>query len=364
MKEIKINHLYDVQHLPGDVEINFAVSNMAFLLAPDELPFGREAVRTHGFPGDSWVGSRHLLETLSRREGVPPENILLSLGASMANFLVWSVLLEKGDEVLVEFPAYEPLIKVPQALGARVRFLKRAFDDFALTPAMLEKRVSAKTRMIIISDSHNPSGNQLAPETLQALQALARKRNIWVCVDEIYSKYYREQSLAVAYPEFIVTGSLTKFYGLGDMRIGWAFAPAEVIERARNYQNHVTPVLPFTTLYLAQALLNDPIFAEWEKRIRQRVRLNRDIVSTCLDRADFLTTYMPKNGILFFPQLKKSVDAEAFHRILREKYHTLVTCGDYFRMPRHFRIAAVWDEETMREGLRRLDLALREAAIS
>jgi len=358
----RIDHLFWVKTLPEDVEINLAYSNMQFLLKPEELPFDRDSIRLHNFPGDARLGSRHLLETISRRESVPGSNILLSLGTSLANYLLWSVLLHKGDEVLVEFPAYEPMIKVPRQLGAKVRYLKREPADFSLSVAAIADTISDKTRMIILTDSHNPSGNQLSHEVLEYLKTLCRERQIIIFIDEVYSRFYRKESLFIDYPEFIVTSSLSKYYGLGSMRIGWAFAPAEIVEKALDFLDYLNPELPFPSLYLAHLLLNHPVFGVLEERVQQRVKRNRELVIDYLNRTDFLSSYLPKNGILFFPQVRKKIDVQKFHSVLYEKYRTLVTPGSFFAMPRHFRITAIWDEETIAEGLRRLEAALGESS--
>ena len=113
------------------------------------------------------------------------------------------------------------------------------------------------------------------------------------------------------FPEFIVTSSLTKFCGLGSMRSGWAFAPVEVVEKARNFLDFISPELPFGTMFLAHLLMDDPIFDVLEKRIRERIKTNRERVIQFLNQTDFLTCLSPKNGILFFPGMKKKVDMKA-----------------------------------------------------
>jgi hypothetical protein len=208
MKNFRIDHLRSVKTYPNDVEINLSFSNMEFLLRRDELPFDQESIRLQAFPGDARVGSRHLLQTLSRKEMVPEENIFLSLGTSLANFILWSVLLKRGDEVLIEFPAYEPMFKVPAYLGARIRFFKRDAHDFSLTVNAIASTLSEKTRMIILTDSHNPSGNQISREVLQYLKTLSQERQITVFIDEVYGKFYRDESLFIDYPEFVVSASL------------------------------------------------------------------------------------------------------------------------------------------------------------
>ena len=176
---------------------------------------------------DARVGSQHLLNTLSRKEMVPEENIFLSLGTSLANFILWSVLLKRGDEVLIEFPAYEPMFKVPAYLGAKIRFFKRDPLDFSLTVDAIASSLSEKTKMIILTDSHNPSGNQISKEVLQYLKTLNQERNITIFIDAVYGKFYRDKSLFVDYPEFVVTSSLSKFYGLGSTahRLGFRSDP-------------------------------------------------------------------------------------------------------------------------------------------
>jgi aspartate/methionine/tyrosine aminotransferase len=360
-RNLKIDHLLTVKTCPPDVEINFSFSNMEFLLEPEELPFTRESIQLQGFPGDARIGSRHLLNTLSRKEMVSEENIFLSLGSSLANFILWSVLLKRGDEVLIEFPAYEPMFKVPAYLGAKIRFFKRDPIDFSLTVNAIASSLSEKTKMIILTDSHNPSGNQISKEVLQYLKTLNRERNIIVFIDEVFGRFYRDQSLFVDYPEFVITGSLSKFHGLGSLRIGWAFAPAPIVEKARNFSDYLTPEIPFPPLYLAHILLEHPVLCELERRIRQRIKTNREITSNYLNRTDFLTCYIPKNGVLFFPEVKATVDLKKFHTLLYKKYRMVVTEGRFFQMPRHFRIAGIWKPEVMEDGLQRLEAALKDS---
>jgi len=359
---LRIDHLAEVKTVVPGIEINFSFSNMEYLLYQKESPFQRQPIPIHNFPGDARIGSRHLLETLSRREAVPPENIFLSAGASMANYIICASLLEPGDEVLVESPVYEPLRKVPQNMGASVRFFPREPADYSVNVVRIDESLSSRTRMIVLTDSHNPSGNQLSREVLDYLQSLARARGIHILIDEVFSRFFRRQSLFVDYPEFIVTSSLSKFYGLGSLRVGWAFAPVAIVERARDFNDFLVPELPFPSLYLAHLLLSAPQIAEWEKRIAERVRLNREIVSEYLNRTNFLTTYWPRHGTLFFPEFKDGIDPERFYDVLRNKYKMLVTRGALFQMPRHFRFAAIWSPEVMREGLRRLEAALAETA--
>ena len=77
----------------------------------------------------------------------------------MANHLAMAATIEPGDEVLVEHPTYELLVSVLQYLGARVRYFERRMEDgFCLDPAEVERQITPRTRLIVITNLHNPSG--------------------------------------------------------------------------------------------------------------------------------------------------------------------------------------------------------------
>ena len=122
------------------------------------------------------------------------------------------------------------------------------------------------------------------------------------------------------------------------------------MEKARNFSDYLTPEIPFPPLYLAHLLLEHPVLCELERRIRQRIRTNREITSNYLNCTDFLTCYIPKNGVLFFPEVKTTLDLEKFQALLYKKYRMVVTEGRFFQMPRHFRIAGIGKPEVMEDG--------------
>lgn len=134
-----------------------------------------------------------------------------------------------------------------------------------------------------------------------------------------------------------------------------------MVEKARLFSDYLTPEIPFAPLHLARLLLESPALAELEERVRRRVRANREIINAYLNRTEFLSCYIPKNGILFFPELKGTVDVKKFYPLLYEKYRMVVTEGRFFQMPRHFRMAGIWSAEVMQDGLARLEMALAES---
>ena len=134
--------------------------------------------------GPSFYGFEPLQFALARKCGVPPDCIVAAIGTSMANHLAMAALLEPGDEVLVEHPAYEPLLSVAHYLGAEVRRFRRKFETgFAIDPAEVERSATPRTRLIVITNLHNPSSALTDDDTLKSLAEIARSVKARILVD-------------------------------------------------------------------------------------------------------------------------------------------------------------------------------------
>jgi DNA-binding transcriptional MocR family regulator len=109
--------------------------------------------------GPSGYGYQPLQERLSAKTGAPAECVVQAQGTSMANHLALAALLESGDEVLVEDPTYEAILSAAQYLGARIRRFPRIFEaGFQVDPREVERAISPRTRLIVITNLHNQTG--------------------------------------------------------------------------------------------------------------------------------------------------------------------------------------------------------------
>ena len=137
--------------------------------------------------GTTGYGYEPLIRSLADRYRVDTANIVTAAGTSFANHLAMAALISAGDEVLFESPAYEPLLAVAHYLRADVKRFDRRFEDgFRLLPSEIEKRISNRTRLIVITNFHNPSGVLTDDETLAEVGEIARSVNARVLVDEVY----------------------------------------------------------------------------------------------------------------------------------------------------------------------------------
>src|SRR5690242_2783733 len=136
-----------------------------------ELPVRLEVLELSA-PGG--YGYAPLLERLAARYGVSPKNVVTAIGTSMANYLAMSAVLEPGDEVVIEDPAYDPLVQVGRYLGAVVkRIPRRPENKFQIDVDELKKIVSGETRLIALTNLHNPSGVLLEEAALREIGEVA-----------------------------------------------------------------------------------------------------------------------------------------------------------------------------------------------
>src|SRR5579864_8421411 len=139
-----------------------------------QLPVRLEDLEISGqTPG---YGYAPLQESLSRHTKAPKESVVAAIGTSMANYLAYAGTLEPGDDVLVERPAYESMFLAAQLAGANVvRFQRRFENGFAIDPDEVQRAITPKTRLIVLTNLHNPSGAFVSTETLRAIGKIAEQ---------------------------------------------------------------------------------------------------------------------------------------------------------------------------------------------
>lgn len=331
--------------------IDLAGSNL-LACTLDDLPGAREAV---GVEGESPNGYPPLVAAIAARYGVDPDNVATAVGCSGANFLALAALVENGDEVLFEQPGYDPLAAAAEMLGARVlRFERRFEDGWRLDPERIARALTPRTRVLVISSPHNPSGVLASPEDLSEIGRLADRHRLAVIADEVYLDLAPagHPPAATISPAFVSTNSLTKAYGLASLRCGWALASpvvTEGIRRARDVVD-VWSAIPADRLSVV-AFRNLDRLAERAGRL---VEANALLVGSFLARRPELAC-VPPNATIAFPRFSDGRDAAPFaDRLLRERGVAVVP-GAFFDLPAHFRIAFGGATEALEEGLRAID---------
>ncbi|CAN5577818.1 pyridoxal phosphate-dependent aminotransferase [soil metagenome] len=320
-----------------------------------------------------------LLERIARHTGAPVECIVTAEGTSMANHLALAALIEPGEEVVLEEPTYGLLLALAHYVGARVRRVARRFENnFDLSLSEMEEAITPATRLVVLSNLHNPTGALIPRETLRSIGKLAGRVGARVVVDEVYlemlfgpgastrsSEPVRRDELPLVQAagafslgeRFIVTSSLTKAYGLSGLRCGWILAAPELAHRIWRLND----LFAATAAHPAErmSVMAFDHLAQFRERARRLLNSNRPLVEAFLDSRNDLECFRPTAGSVFFPRLRQG-DPEAFFKLLREKYETSVVPGSFFESPRHFRLGIGGETAALQAGLERLGAALDE----
>jgi hypothetical protein len=320
--------------------------------------------------GPDGYGYEPLQNALAKKCGVSPDCVVAAIGTSMANYLAMAAVVEPGDEVLIEHPAYDPLIAVARYLGADVQHWARRFENsFRIDPEEIQRHITPCTRLIVLTNLHNPSGVLADDATLRQVGEIARRVGAHVLVDEVYLEMLATQprSPDTSGPrsafhlgeEFIVTSSLTKAYGLSGLRCGWILARPDLAKKIWRLNDLFGNIPAHTAELLSVIALErlDKIAA----RAAVLLEKNRALLDRFLDSRRDLEVVRPACGTIVFPRLTRG-DPEKFFALLREKYETSVVPGKFFDLPTHFRIGIGGDTATLDAALSRLASALDSIA--
>jgi aspartate/methionine/tyrosine aminotransferase len=322
-----------------------------------DLPGAREALE---LSGDNDNGYAPLIEAIAGRYGVTPGMVTTAQGTSGANFLAFAALVRSGDDVLVERPGYDPLMGPPLLLGARVtRFDRRFEDGYRLDPDAVRAALTPRTRLIVITNPHNPTGVVSPDAEVDEIGRIAERHGALVLIDEVYLDTAQEgvaTPAASRSPVFVSTSSLTKSYGLAGLRCGWALASPEVAESIRRARDIVdgTGAFPAERLSALAFSLLDRLAA----RAHRLLAANGRTMRTFLESRPELEYVQPAAGTVVFPRVRGVDDADAFVDRLARDFETGLVPGRFFQAPAHFRVGFGGRPEVLAEGLAQLAKAL------
>jgi aspartate/methionine/tyrosine aminotransferase len=217
-----------------------------------------------------------------------------------------------------------------------------------------------KTRLIVLTNLHNPSSILTDEATLRSIGEIAERVGARVLVDEVYLEAIFEnvpQSAIHLGPQFIGTSSLTKGYGLSGLRCGWILAETELAERMRLLHDVFGSIGPQPAERLSVVALRK--LPKFIARARNILDSNRAVLNDFFDSREELDGLRSETGTTSFPRLLKGRVDELWN-LLYEKYDTSFVPGRFFESPQHLRIGMCCPPELFKAGVERLGSALDE----
>jgi aspartate/methionine/tyrosine aminotransferase len=313
-------------------------------------------------------GIKDLREAIIEDTSFEADDVLVTTGAAMALFLVATTLLEKDDHLIVIRPNYATNLETPRAIGCKMSIIDLDFDEnFELNTDDIQKKINSNTKLISITNPHNPTGVLFPAETIQKLIIIAEKNNCFLLIDETYRELNFRSKLnpyaAELSKNVISVSSLSKAYGVPGIRMGWLMTRDKaLINKLLAAKEQI--ILGNSVLDEAVALhiLNNkktllPI-------IHQQIQRNYEAFKAWFAQQKYLEMVEPEAGVVCFPRLKSTykLDAEAFQKSLYQDYKTVVGFGHWFEQSAiYFRLGFGFPTEIeLKEGLNRFEKCLSE----
>jgi aspartate/methionine/tyrosine aminotransferase len=294
---------------------------------------------------DDPAGYAALCDAVARYNQVDPREALPALGTSGALFLAYASIASAGDEILVERPGYEPLTRAAEGLGVTVRtFERRQEDGFRVVPERVAAAVTPRTRAIVVTNLHNPTGVRIPDATLRELALVAEARGAYLVVDEVYAPFddlpedgvFRGSARRLA-PNVVAVGSLTKCYGLGMLRVGWVLAPPEVIERAEAATIATAGHLPLVHAHAGVAAF--AAVGALARRTKATLAGKRALAAEWAASLPNARWSAPEAGLFGLVTLPGAGDLTPAIEALATERGVLVGAGAFFGVPNGFRLS-------------------------
>lgn len=315
------------------------------------------------------LGKPELRELLAQESGgLEAGDVLLTIGAAGALFIVATSMLDKGDHLVAAFPNYVTNIETPRTIDCEIDYLHLRFQEgFCLDLDELASLIRPNTKLVSLTSPHNPTGQVMNEGALREVVRMVESAGAYLLLDETYRgmSFSTTPPLAASLtPRAISVSSLSKTYGLPGIRLGWLVS--------RDPRLMETFLAAKEQIHICHSVLDEEVAFKYLenkdthlKAIKRDIARKFNVMKTWMSGQDDLEWREPAGGVVCFPRIKEDLDVnpDVFYRILNENYKTFVGPGHWFEQDRrHMRIGYGWPtEEELAQGLRNITRALRDA---
>ena len=310
-------------------------------------------------------GNRFVARAVAARYGIDEGQILCTTGATNAVAMVLKTYLADGGHVIVETPCFDLLSYLARETGAQLSELRRG-DGFLFDPADLRAKLRPDTRVVLITNLHNPSGAALDADELTALATETERVGAVLVVDEVYIDFARDLyggCAATLAPNIISVNSLSKVHGLFALRCGWVVADKQIVDSVYEANAQDEFGVSKLTHAVASFMLEDEqeLDLHWQSVLAQ----NRPILQSFADRlraAGLIDGDVPEYGCMYFPDVCGITDTWSFAGWLWHGHRLLVAPGEFFGEPGRIRLGFGGRTADLTDGLSRFSDALEQYA--
>ncbi len=296
--------------------------------------------------------------------GAGPEEIVVTVGSSEANFVVCWTLIERDDRVTILTPTYRQTWGLAHNFGARVTELPLEYElGWEPDTSRLEETIPDGTKLVVLTNPNNPTGHVLSEASRRALLARIQHVGAWLLADEVYQGAERNghttPSVWGPYDRTIVVNGLSKAYGLPGLRIGWIVGPRAFRDAvvARHDYTVIGPSPVSDFLAIRALAVRDQILA----RTRGILNTNYPILAAWLNKFGTLFDWRePACGAICLARYRHPLSALDLVARVRAGNNILLVPGEHFGLPHHLRLGFGNETSELRRALGDLEPAISQ----
>ncbi|MGH2454116.1 MAG: aminotransferase class I/II-fold pyridoxal phosphate-dependent enzyme [bacterium] len=292
------------------------------------------------------------------------DHILVTTGTAEANFLITWWLIEPGDQIVLMLPNYMQIHGLVRGFGGEVQpWWLRADRGWRPDAEVLDGLVTARTKAIVVCNPNNPTGAVLTPAEMEAVVRAAGRVGAWVVADEVYRGAEVVRDLTPTFwgraDRVLVTGGLSKAFGLPGLRIGWIVAPRETLEALMARHDYTTIGPAYLSDMLARVALSPRVHARLAQRARLTLQSNLGLLTAWVAEQEGRVGWTPPEaGAIAMLRYAGGITSSALAERLRVEQDVLVVPGDHVGLDGFIRVGYGGEASVLEEGLRRIGAVL------
>ncbi|MCF7874663.1 MAG: pyridoxal phosphate-dependent aminotransferase [Candidatus Omnitrophica bacterium] len=363
---LKITSLTKQIKKQGKDVVNFAAGEPDFD-TPDFIKSAAKEAIDQGFTkytpssGDNNL-KKAIADKLKSQNNIPveSENIIVTSGAKYAIFIALLSLASREDEILIPLPYWVSYPEMVKLTPGKARFIELPEENnFKLTPELLKKSITAKTKALIFNYPNNPTGTTYSKEELLAISEVIKDAKITVISDEIYEAlvYDKKKHTSLAclnsmQDHTITIGGFSKSFSMTGWRVGYLAASNDFIKEASKIVGHTTSCPCSISQAAAIAALEGK---EWQSQVGARFEERRDLLYKGLDKIAKIRPLKPEGTFYMFSDIRETGlnSLDFCSRLLEEE---LVSCipASAFGKEGFIRISFSTSLEQIKKGIDRI----------
>lgn len=291
--------------------------------------------------------------------------ILISCGGKHSLYNIAMAVLDKGDEAILPVPywvSYDEIIKIA---GANPVFCQTD-ERFKLTAAMVEEKITNKTKILILNSPNNPTGAVVDQDEIKKIAKLAVEHNFYVVSDEVYEHFvYGKEQLSIASLNdeiknlTLTSNSVSKTYAMTGWRIGYSAGSGEIITAMENLQSHSTSNPSNIAQYAALEALTGP-----QNSVSQMVKAfdeRRKFIYERLNEIEGISCIEPEGAFYAFADISQTgMKSMEFANKLLDESLVAVVPGIAFGSDNHIRLSYATSIREIGSGLDRIEKWLKQ----